>query len=240
PGGLIPGRSSNGEITAPRRSNLIRKLYRFLDSKRSQFPGSRAVIARLDYDPNRNCKISLVVFTEGCLAYVLAAEANRKGDNLINMTESNEPSPGDSLKLARVSSGSLVYNLSTAPGNPGQYIRAAGSAAILVKTNKAVSLLKLKSGEYRYFFSDTLAVLGKVNSSDYFLKSWRLAGKARRLGFRPRTRALVKNPVDHPMGGRTKGGTPKLTPKGKICLNTETKITRNKLVVIKAREKKKI
>lgn len=228
---------SKGLITNPRRGSLIKRMYRFVDHNR--LIQGLATVVRLDYDPNRNCKIALLVFTEGFLTYVLPAESNRIGSKIMNNSlKSNKP--GDSLRISLITAGSLVYNLGVNPRAKGQYIRAAGSSSILVKTQGSLSLFKMKSGEYRYFFSSSIAVLGKVIGGEYFLRSWKTAGKSRRLGFRPRSRPLARNPVDHPMGGRTKGGTPKLTPKGKICLNTATKKDKGKWVVIKAREKKKI
>lgn len=235
------GGRSNGLTTAPRKSSYNRKLYRFVDFSRSENPGVSAKVARLDiYDPNRNCNLALLVFPQGCLSYILSIESMMLGQKLINDNQTVKTRFGDSTRLLNLYPGSLISNLTAAPKLPGQYIRSAGAAAVLVKNNPRVSLIKLKSGEYRYFFSDTLAVLGKINNGDFFLKDWKLAGKSIRLGIRPRTRALVKNPVDHPMGGRTKGGTPKLTPKGKLSLNTATKLTKNKLVILKKRENKKI
>ena len=233
------GGRSNGMIMSPRRGDYSRKLYRFVDFKREIFPGLEAIIVRNNVvDPNRNSFLSLIVYKSGCLSYILKTEDTRTGQKIVN--NSRKEKPGNSIVLNLIASGSLVYNLAVAKKLPAQYVRAAGNSAILVKNNQGLSLIKFKSGEYRYFYSNTLAVLGKVSNSEYFLKDFRLAGKSRRLGIRPRNRPLARNPVDHPMGGRTKGGTPKLTPKGKISLNTETKRTKNKLVIIKAREKKKI
>ena len=233
------GGRSNGMIMAPRRGNYAKKIYRFVDFKREIYPGVQAIVVRNNIiDPNRNSLLSLLAYPSGCLTYIVSTDSIRLGQKVVNF--SLKEKFGDSKLLNKIASGSLIFNLTVANKLPGQYVRAAGNSAILVKNNHGLSLIKFKSGEYRYFYGNTLAVLGKVNNSEYFLKEFRLAGKSRRLGIRPRNRPLARNPVDHPMGGRTKGGTPKLTPKGKISLNTETKKNKNKLVIIKAREKKKI
>ena len=57
-----------------------------------------------------------------------------------------------------------------------------------------------------------LATIGAVSNSDHQLVLSGKAGRSRWLGRRPRTRAVVMNPVDHPMGGgegRASGGHPR-------------------------------
>ena len=61
-----------------------------------------------------------------------------------------------------------------------------------------------------------MATIGVVSNSDHQLESSGKAGRSRWLGRRPRVRAVVMNPVDHPMGGgegRASGGHPR-TRKG--------------------------
>jgi len=56
------------------------------------------------------------------------------------------------------------------------------------------------------------ATIGAVSNSDHQLLVSGKAGRSRWLGRRPRTRAVVMNPVDHPMGGgegRSSGGHPR-------------------------------
>ena len=40
------------------------------------------------------------------------------------------------------------------------------------------------------------------------------AGRARWMGMRPRVRGVVMNPVDHPLGGRTRGNRHPVSPWG--------------------------
>ena len=57
-----------------------------------------------------------------------------------------------------------------------------------------------------------IAMIGSVSNSDHQLTVSGKAGRSRWLGRRPRTRAVVMNPVDHPMGGgegRSSGGHPR-------------------------------
>ena len=57
-----------------------------------------------------------------------------------------------------------------------------------------------------------MATIGTVSNSDHQLVVSGKAGRSRWLGRRPRTRPVVMNPVDHPMGGgegRASGGHPR-------------------------------
>jgi large subunit ribosomal protein L2 len=56
------------------------------------------------------------------------------------------------------------------------------------------------------------ATIGTVSNIDHSLEISGKAGRSRWLGRRPRTRGVVMNPVDHPMGGgegRASGGLPR-------------------------------
>jgi large subunit ribosomal protein L2 len=72
--------------------------------------------------------------------------------------------------------------------------------------------VKLPSGETRLILVTCKATIGAVCNSDHQLEVSGKAGRGRWLGRRPRTRAVVMNPVDHPMGGgegKSSGGHPR-------------------------------
>src|SRR5688500_20401707 len=81
----------------------------------------------------------------------------------------------------------------------------------------AYALLKLPSGELRYVLAECRATVGRVGNADQENIAWGKAGRMRWLGFRPATRGIAKNPVDHPHGGgewRSKGDD-RMSPWGK-------------------------
>jgi len=80
--------------------------------------------------------------------------------------------------------------------------------------------------------------LGTVGGEDHFLKHHLKAGVVRRLGKRPRTRPSAMNPVDHPMGGRTKGGCQPTNAKGMIMTHRSTKHFRHPTILYTKREMK--
>jgi large subunit ribosomal protein L2 len=81
----------------------------------------------------------------------------------------------------------------------------------MAKDGKFVTI-KMPSGETRMILSVCFATVGSVSNSDHQLTVFGKAGSKWWLGRRPRTRPVVMNPVDHPMGGgegRASGGHPR-------------------------------
>ena len=83
--------------------------------------------------------------------------------------------------------------------------------------------------------------IGIVSNSDNKNIKLGKAGRKRYLGFRPKVRGVVMNPVDHPHGGgegRSSGGRHPVTPWGK---STKGKKTRNNkktnMFILKRRKK---
>ena len=98
------------------------------------------------------------------------------------------------------------------PGKGANIARSAGSFAQLMAREDKYATVKLPSGETRMILSKCFATIGAVSNSDHQLVVSGKAGRTRWLGRRPRTRAVVMNPVDHPMGGgegRASGGHPR-------------------------------
>ena len=98
------------------------------------------------------------------------------------------------------------------PGNGAALARSAGSFAQLMARDGKFATIKMPSGETRMILVGCFASIGSVSNSDHQLVVSGKAGRTRWLGRRPRTRAVVMNPVDHPMGGgegRASGGHPR-------------------------------
>ena len=90
--------------------------------------------------------------------------------------------------------------------------RSAGSSAQLMSRDGKFAVIKLPSGETRLILQTCKATIGIVSNTEHNLEVSGKAGRSRWLGRRPRTRAVVMNPVDHPMGGgegRASGGHPR-------------------------------
>src|SRR6195952_4169454 len=76
------GRNNNGRITVRFRGGGHKQTYRIVDFKRRKI-GIAGKIERLEYDPNRSAFIALIRYADGELAYILAPQRVKAGDEII-------------------------------------------------------------------------------------------------------------------------------------------------------------
>jgi len=89
--------------------------------------------------------------------------------------------------------------------------------------------VRLPSGEIRKVNEECYATIGQVGNPEHENVILGKAGRSRHRGIRPKTRAVAKNPVDHPMGGgagKTSGGGHPVTPWGVITKGYKTRSKR--------------
>ncbi len=206
------GRNNLGRITCRGKQRGNKKLYRKIDFKRNKFE-VEGVVNRLEYDPNRTAFIALVFYRDGEKRYILATENMKKGD-VITSSDSAELNEGNSLPLNKIPSGTKIHNIELTVGKGGQIVRSAGMFATVVGKDERYVIVKLPSGEYRKVLGICRATVGVVSNGAHFNQVLGKAGRRRWLGTRPITRGEVRNPVDHPLGGRTRGGRIPVSPWG--------------------------
>ena len=230
------GRNNYGIITVPRKS-LTKQLYRFLDTKRQAFPGVPAKILNTVSSPHHTGNINLILYPNGVLTYILSPLLSISQEHIYNLHEpNNHIDKGWSFFLNALPLGTIIHNIEMVPGNGGQLSKAAGNNSLLLKKTKNTALIKLKSGAHRIINPNCIATTGIVSNHNHFLKKLTKAGHSRLLGYRPHVRACSKNPVDHPLGGRTRGG---IHPQNKNGLKVGTptaKYKNKKLEVISSRK----
>jgi large subunit ribosomal protein L2 len=215
------GRNKQGRITVYGRGGGVRKRYRFIDFKRTLFPRLSAVVKTIERETNRTSYISLIIWTNGFITYVLATENLNIGTIIYNDNRNlSKFNLASSSRLKYVPNGALIHNISLASNKNGQIIRAAGGSALLLKgaplKYSHFKRIKLKSGELKLIHELNMATIGVISNSSHHLKKLNKAGQTRHIGRVPRSRASAKNPVDHPMGGRTKGGSQETNKNGLI------------------------
>ena len=130
----------------------------------------------------------------------------------INSGKGIAPEVGNTLYLSEIPLGTVIHNIELQPGKGGILARSAGSYAQLNARDGKFAIVKLPSGETRMVLITCVATIGSVSNSEHNLERSGKAGRSRWLGRRPRTRPVVMNPVDHPMGGgegRASGGHPR-------------------------------
>jgi len=207
------GRNNLGRITVHHQGGGNKKLYRKIDFKRDLL-NVQGVITRIEYDPNRTSFIALVVYKNGTVSYITAANKLKVGDLIISSPNA-ENKIGNNLTLKNITVGSIIHNLEQFPGSGSVFSRSAGSQAQLIsKLDNGYGLVKLNSGERRVLSLLCRATIGQVSNIYNKHINYGKAGKSRWLGILPTVRGVVKNPVDHPHGGRTRGGRPSCTPWG--------------------------
>jgi len=221
------GRNVTGKITVRHRGGGAKKFIRVIDFKRDKFD-MPAVVKTIEYDPNRNARIALVLYQDGEKRYIVAPTELKVGDQIISSKgKQAKVNPGNALTLENIPVGSFIYNIELTPGKGGQIVRSAGASAQLMAVEGDYATLKLPSGEIRKILKTCLATLGLASNPEHMTIRWGKAGRKRHLGIRPTVRGKVQNPVDHPHGGG-EGKQPiglkyPKTPWGKHALGVKTR-----------------
>src|SRR5580698_6299652 len=141
------GRNNSGSITSRYRGGGHKKAYRQIDFKRRKFDAP-ATVERLEYDPNRSGFIALIKYADGELAYILAPQRLKAGDQVVS-GERVDIKPGNAMPRANMPVGTIVHNVELKKGRGGQLARSAGTYAQLVGKDAGYAQIKLNSGELR-------------------------------------------------------------------------------------------
>ena len=234
------GRNFSGRITSRFRGNGNKVKYRLIAFAKKIFD-TKAVVERIEYDPNRTAEIALLKYENGAMEYVIAVDGLKVGDVVINSKSADNISlrPGVSLTLREIPIGTDVCCVELKPGCGAKIARSAGAFVKLAGKENGMAILKLSSGETRMVPLDCMATLGVVSNVQHQNTTFGKAGRRRWAGFRPHTRGESMNPVDHPHGGRTRGGRIPVSPWGQCAkgLKTRTRKSTNRLII--SRRKKK-
>lgn len=237
------GRNHSGKMTMRYIGGGHKKRYRVIDFKRNKF-GVPAKVKSIEYDPNRTCRIALIYYADGEKKYIIAPNGLQVGQEIVSGKEDINPEVGNALPLGKIPFGTIVHNIEMKPGQGGILARSAGSYAQLTARDGNYAVLKLPSGETRMVLTSCMATVGSVSNSEHSLEVSGKAGRSRWKGRRPRTRGVVMNPVDHPMGGgegRASGGHPR-SRKGLSAKGLKTRKLKNlsnKYIIERRKTKKK-
>ena len=218
------GRNNKGRITARRRGGGHKRRYRLVDFKRQKI-NVPAIVERLEYDPNRTAFIALIKYEDGEMAYILAPQRLREGDQVIASLVA-DIKPGNAMPMQSIPVGTIVHNVEIKPGKGGQIARSAGTYAQIIGKDQGYAQLRLISGELRMIRAECMATIGAVSNPDQQNIKLGKAGRKRWIGKRPAVRGVAMNPIDHPHGGgegRTSGGRHPVTPWGKPTKGKRTR-----------------
>ena len=230
------GRNNTGRITTRHQGGGHKRAYRIIDFKRNK-DGVPAVVAAIEYDPNRSANIALLNYADGEKRYIIAPDGLAIGTTVLS-NDATDIKVGNCCQLANMPDGTYIHNLELKPGKGGQIARSAGCSAQILGSEGKYVLVRLSSGEVRKFLPNCRATIGIVGNGDHSLVKIGKAGRTRWMGERPTVRGSAMNPVDHPHGGG-EGRTPigrksPMTPWGKKAMGVKTrqkKKASNKMIV---------
>jgi large subunit ribosomal protein L2 len=236
------GRTNNGKVCLNGHGGGKKKHLRIIDYKRKiRIPnllcnsnGSfGAIVESLHYDPNRNAHLALLNYLYGPKKYIICPRALKIGMKLSTSNKNKiwgkwwKGMVGDASSLEKLPIGSTIHNLEISPGGGAKLVRAAGTAAILLAKEKDLAIVRLPSGETRFFNIRCQATIGQVGNIDFSNIVYGKAGRNRWLGKRPKVRGSAKNPNDHPHGGgegrASIGRVSPVTPWGKPTVGVKTR-----------------
>ena len=232
------GRDNHGHISMRRLGGGHKRMYRIIDFKRDRF-AVPATVREIEYDPNRSARIALVQYEDGEKRYILHPKGLGVGDTITSGPGADVRN-GNCLPLKEIPLGTDVHNIELKIGKGGQMCRSAGTSAQVIAKEGDYVTVRLQSTEVRRIHGNCLATIGIVGNAEHELQSWGKAGKTRWMGRRPKVRGEVMNPVDHPHGGRTRGGRNVVSPWGKKeGVKTRNKKKSSQRLIVRGRKRGK-
>lgn len=222
------GRNNSGRITIQHRGGGHSRLYRHINFQNIQI-NVLGKVQTIEYDPNRSAKIMGITYNNGSKKYQLSPVGLKIGTPII-ASPTAPLAIGNTLPLKNIPLGTNVYNIESTPGRGGQFVRAAGTTALIMAKFGSWVTLRLPSNEVRLFSQNCWATIGQVSHIEHLNKRLKKAGCSRWLGIRPTVRGSAKNPVDHPHGGGEGrapiGKSHPVTPWGQPTLGKRTRRTK--------------
>ena len=190
------GINNSGHRTLVSKGRRIKKKYRLVDFYHMYYT-IKAVVIRLEYDPNRNAYLALICYKNGFLSYIIASEGLKPGMiiNYMNKTL------GSTNMIQYIDIGTSIYCVELYKNFGMKLARSAGTYSMIISKNENKSLIKLPSGKTCLVHNMSKAILGTSSNKIYHLRRKYKAGQNIKLGYKPVVRGVAKNSIDHPSGG---------------------------------------
>jgi large subunit ribosomal protein L2 len=204
------GRNNRGRVTSRHRGGGHKRMLRIIDFKRDKLDVP-AKVAAIEYDPNRSARIALLQYADGEKRYAIAPVGLNVNDEVVS-SRTAEIKVGNTTTLENIPAGIPIHNVELRRGAGASIARSAGNSCVIMAKEAPFAHVKLPSGEIRLISLDCFATVGQVGNIEHETISIGKAGRSRWMGIRPSSRAVAKNPHDHPMGGgegKASGGLPR-------------------------------
>lgn len=210
------GRNNFGQITVRHKGGGLFNLRRYVDFFRLQKVEGNFI--GYDIDKKYSTFLALIKYKNGSIVYNLAANDLIINQRVTTIFDINIQQKGITKPLGWIKNGLNIFNLELKPLSGGKLIRSAGTFGKILGLSKNTGdiLIKLPSKKRVLFSKYCLATIGRSSNVLNFLKVLGKAGISRFYNIRPSVRGETMNPIDHPNGGRTRGGKPRKNPWGRI------------------------
>jgi large subunit ribosomal protein L2 len=201
-------------ITLNKPVNKTFNKYRYDDKTLNPLLQPGTIIGK-DKDNFRTNFLFLIKFLNGAYMY-LPASFKLNINQIIFFNNYNKYkllSIGNITTLKYLQPGDTIHNVTSNQTRKTAYARAAGtSATVLMQDNKNSTYVKLPSSEIKLLLNSNKAIIGRADNLIHKFENFGKAGYKKFFGLKPVVRGVAQNAVDHPHGGRTKGGIPKHSP----------------------------
>src|SRR5580693_3314523 len=117
------GRNSTGRVTSRFIGGGHKQAYRVIDFKRDKH-GIPAVVAAIEYDPNRSARIALLHYADGEKRYILQPDGLKVGQKVLSGPDA-DILVGNALPLHNIPPGTTIHNVELKPGKGAQMVRSA-------------------------------------------------------------------------------------------------------------------
>lgn len=237
------GRNNQGKITVRHRGGGVKRKIRIIDFKRNKFE-IPAKVETIEYDPCRGARVALLVYIDGERRYIIAPTGIKVGDRILSSKSKIGVNTGNAMPVKYIPAGVEICCVELIPGLGAKIARSAGGSITVMGVEGDYAQLRMPSGEIRLVKKESLCTIGSISNADRRHIKYGLAGRKRKLGWRPTVRGTAMNPVDHPHGGG-EGNQPiglkaPKTPWGKKALGVKTRKKRSSnRLIIKRRKKRK-
>ncbi|MHA1230025.1 MAG: 50S ribosomal protein L2 [Candidatus Helarchaeota archaeon] len=157
------------------------------------------------HERGRTAPIGYVQYSDRTKGYQIMPEGLIVGQT-IQIGESAELKPGNTLPLGSIPEGTMIYNIESKPGDGGKFARASGTYAQVISRVQDKILVRLPSKKQKLFDPKCRATIGIVAGGGRPEKPFLKAGKKyhhlKARGHKyPRVRGVAMAAVHHPFGG---------------------------------------
>jgi len=204
-------RGKNGQLLY-HRGGGVKKQFRIINY--NLFGKSYRVIQN-QYDPYRNCFISLIQFLDGSLSYILSSSENQLDILIQNNLKKNHVVNGEQYSLHYIPTKTLIYNVQLNERKQNTLSKAAGTYCKVFKKDEKKATIILPSKKKKIISLNNKAFIGTASNINFRFKKKYKAGTTRYLNKRTAVRGVAMNPVDHPHGGgegKSSAGRPCVSP----------------------------